>query len=115
MDNGGRKKTWSELKQVVVELRRQLSSLSTIVPSSVQFRNLKDGRTRIFFLSTPANGWETTLLYTDIIPDEPKVTQLYGSYYLSTFTSFCYVNNLLLLKIMEIICPTSWYAVGFSS
>lgn len=113
MDNGGRKKTWSELKQVVVELRRQLSSLSTIVPSSVQFRNLKDGRTRIFFLSTPANGWETTLLYTDIIPDEPKVTQLNGKNYLSTFTSFCYVNRLL-LKRMEIVCPTSWNTVGFS-
>lgn len=73
MENGARKKTWSELKQVVFELRRQLSALSTIIPSSVEFRNLKDGRTRIFFLSTPANGWENTLLYTDVFLDEPKV------------------------------------------
>ncbi|KAG8256010.1 dipeptidylpeptidase [Homalodisca vitripennis] len=72
MENGGRKKTWSELKQVVFELRRQLSTLSTIVPSSVEFRNLKDGRTRIFFLSSPGNGWETTLLYTDIVLEEQK-------------------------------------------
>ncbi|XP_054260848.1 dipeptidyl peptidase 9 [Macrosteles quadrilineatus] len=76
MENGGHKKSWSELKQVVLELRRQLSSLSTIIPSSVEFRTLKDGRTRIFFLSTPANGWETTLLYTDIVPDEPKSGRL---------------------------------------
>lgn len=62
----GKKKSWSELKQVVCDLRRKLSSLSTMVPSSISFRRLSDGRIRIFFLSTPLNGWETTLLYADI-------------------------------------------------
>ncbi|KAL1461759.1 hypothetical protein WDU94_013631, partial [Cyamophila willieti] len=62
----GRKKTWAELREIVNELRRNLSSLSTMVPTSLSFRKLSDGRTRIFFLSTPANGWETTLLYADV-------------------------------------------------
>lgn len=62
----GGKLSWSELKGVVSDLRRQLSSLSTMVPSSVSFRTLQDGRTRIYFLSTPQNGWETTLIYADV-------------------------------------------------
>ncbi|PSN50155.1 Dipeptidyl peptidase 8 [Blattella germanica] len=61
------KRSWSELKNVVCELRRQLSGLSTMVPGSVSFRTLPDGRIRIYFLSTPANGWETTLLYADVM------------------------------------------------
>jgi hypothetical protein len=63
----GEKRTWSQLKNVVCDLRRQLSGLSTMVPGSVSFRTLPDGRTRIYFLSTPANGWETTLLYADVM------------------------------------------------
>ncbi|CAH1131561.1 unnamed protein product [Ceutorhynchus assimilis] len=61
-----KKLTWSELRAVVSELRRQLCSLSTMIPSSFTFRTLQDERTRIYFLSTPHNGWETTLLFTDI-------------------------------------------------
>ncbi|XP_030751892.1 dipeptidyl peptidase 9 [Sitophilus oryzae] len=61
-----RKLSWSELRTLVSELRRQLSGLSTMVPTSFTFRTLQDGRTRIYFLSTPQNGWETTLLFTDI-------------------------------------------------
>lgn len=60
------KLTWTELKAVVSDLRRQLSNLSTMMPSSISFRTLADGRTRIYFLSTPQNGWETTLLYADL-------------------------------------------------
>lgn len=63
-----RKKSWSELKGEVCELRRQLACLSVPVPTSVSFRTLRsDGRTRIYFLSTPSNGWEMTLLYVDLI------------------------------------------------
>lgn len=64
----GRKKTWSELKESVTELRKQLSRLSTMVPMNIQFRKLSDSRIRIYFLGTPPNGWETTLLCTDITP-----------------------------------------------
>lgn len=60
------KLSWHELKGVVSDLRRQLSSLSTMIPTAISFRTLQDGRTRIYFLSTPQNGWETTLLYTDV-------------------------------------------------
>lgn len=70
-----RKLTWSELKTVVSDLRRQLSSLSTMVPTSITFRTLPDGRTRIYFLSTPQNGWETTLLYADV-PNNNQPTSL---------------------------------------
>lgn len=70
-----RKLTWTELKAVVSDLRRQLSSLSTMVPSSISFRTLPDGRTRIYFLSTPQNGWEATLLYADV-PNSSQPTSL---------------------------------------
>lgn len=63
-----RKKTWSELKESVTELRKQLSRLSTMVPMNIHFRKLSDSRIRIYFLGTPPNGWETTLLCTDITP-----------------------------------------------
>lgn len=62
------KKTWSELKTVVSDFRRQLATLCTMIPMNINFRSLSDGRIRIYFLSTPPNGWETTLLYTDILP-----------------------------------------------
>lgn len=61
-----KKLTWPELRAVVSELRRQLSNLSTMIPTAFTFRTLQDGRTRIYFLSTPHNGWETTLLFADI-------------------------------------------------
>ncbi|XP_075146421.1 dipeptidyl peptidase 9 [Haematobia irritans] len=60
------RKTWSEIKATVNEIRKQMSNLSSMVPSNIQFRTLSDGRVRCYFLSTPPNAWETTLLYTDI-------------------------------------------------
>ncbi|XP_053986733.1 dipeptidyl peptidase 9 isoform X1 [Hylaeus volcanicus] len=61
------RKSWSELRSVVSDLRRKLSGVSAgSVPGSITFRSLPDGRTRIYFLSSPSNGWETTLLYVDI-------------------------------------------------
>uniref|UniRef100_A0A1Q3F6C2 Putative dipeptidyl-peptidase n=1 Tax=Culex tarsalis TaxID=7177 RepID=A0A1Q3F6C2_CULTA len=64
---GGRKKSWSELKTIVNEMRRQMSSLSSMFPMNVNFRTLSDGRTRVYFLSPPpANGWDTVLFYADV-------------------------------------------------
>lgn len=60
------KKSWSEIKATVNDIRKQMSNLSSMVPTNIQFRTLSDGRVRCYFLSTPPNGWETTLLYTDI-------------------------------------------------
>lgn len=68
LEDLGRKKSWSELKETVTELRKQLSRLSTLVPMNIQFRKLSDSRIRIYFLGTPPNGWETTLLCSDITP-----------------------------------------------
>lgn len=76
MEDGGNcteRKSWSELKHTLCELRRQLSSISTVVPTSVSFRALSDGSTRIFFLGTLANGWETTLHFADIPGEETRV------------------------------------------
>ncbi|XP_044012842.1 dipeptidyl peptidase 9 isoform X3 [Aphidius gifuensis] len=62
-----KKKSWSELRGVVCEFRRRLSGVSDgSVPDAITFRSMPDGRTRIYFLGTPSNGWETTLLYVDI-------------------------------------------------
>lgn len=63
------KRTWSEIKESVNEIRKQLSRLSAMTPTNIEFRKLSDNRTRIYFLGTPPNGWETTLLCTDIKPD----------------------------------------------
>ncbi|XP_031832018.2 dipeptidyl peptidase 9 [Nomia melanderi] len=63
------RKTWSELRGVVSDLRRKLSGISAVsVPGSITFRSLPDGRTRIYFLGSLSNRWETTLLSVDIFP-----------------------------------------------
>uniref|UniRef100_A0A1B0AJ65 Dipeptidyl peptidase 9 n=1 Tax=Glossina pallidipes TaxID=7398 RepID=A0A1B0AJ65_GLOPL len=71
------KKSWSEIKETVNEIRKQLSGLSSMVPTNIQFRNLSDGRVRCYFLSTPPNAWETTLLYTDIGLEDRNETLIY--------------------------------------
>ncbi|XP_046397850.1 dipeptidyl peptidase 9 isoform X2 [Ischnura elegans] len=68
------RKSWLELKSVVCELRRQLSSLSSSVPGSLAFRTLNSNcsgarTTRVYFLATPPGFWESTLLYVDISPE----------------------------------------------
>lgn len=63
-----KKYTWTEVRQAVHDLRKELSSLSTMVPMAISFRRLSSGKTRVYFLRTPQNGWEITLLYTDITP-----------------------------------------------
>ncbi|XP_017469949.1 PREDICTED: dipeptidyl peptidase 9 [Rhagoletis zephyria] len=60
------KKTWSEIKAIVNDMRKHLINLSSMMPSNIQFRTLSDGRVRCYFLSTPPNAWEPTLLYADI-------------------------------------------------
>ncbi|XP_014248526.1 dipeptidyl peptidase 9 isoform X1 [Cimex lectularius] len=59
-------KSWKDLKSKLCELRRQLSAISAIVPTAVDFRTLDDGTIRIFFLGTLTNGWETTLHFADV-------------------------------------------------
>ncbi|XP_053659777.1 dipeptidyl peptidase 9 [Anopheles marshallii] len=63
-----RKKSWSELKSIVNESRRQMATtMAASFPMSVNFRTLSDGRTRVYFLSPPpANGWDTILFYVDV-------------------------------------------------
>ncbi|XP_059490227.1 dipeptidyl peptidase 9-like [Neocloeon triangulifer] len=60
--------SWSEIFSEVCELRRQLSSLASMLPSSLAFRNIPStGKTRIYFLGAPpSTAWESTLLATDI-------------------------------------------------
>jgi hypothetical protein len=63
-----RPQTWSQLYAEVSELRRQLSSLASMLPSSLAFRNIPGtGRTRIYFLGAPpSTAWESTLLAADV-------------------------------------------------
>ncbi|XP_058055643.1 dipeptidyl peptidase 9 [Anopheles bellator] len=62
-----RKKSWSELKSIVSETRRQMAiTMAASFPMCVNFRTLSDGRTRVYFLSAPVNGWDTMLFYTDV-------------------------------------------------
>lgn len=68
--NPNKKKSRSELKCIVSESRRQImTSMSSMVPANVNFRRLADGRVRIYFLGTPPNGYEHTLLYVDVNPN----------------------------------------------
>lgn len=59
--NFSSKKSWEELKTAVSETRKKFSSLSSAVPSNICFRELADGRLRIYFLCSQSN-----LLYVDI-------------------------------------------------
>lgn len=65
-----KKYSWAEVRQAVHDLRKELSSLSTMVPMAISFRKLSNGKMRIYFLRTPQNGWEITLLYTDVTPSQ---------------------------------------------
>ncbi|XP_075989092.1 dipeptidyl peptidase 9 isoform X1 [Anticarsia gemmatalis] len=62
--------SWAEVRQAVHDLRKELSCLSTMVPLAISFRKLGNGKTRIYFLRNPQNGWEITLLYTDVTPSQ---------------------------------------------
>jgi hypothetical protein len=64
--NFSNKKSWSELKDAVNEIRKKFSSLSYSIPTNIQFRELADGRLRIYFLC-PQSKYDT-LLYVDITP-----------------------------------------------
>lgn len=60
--NFSSKKSWEELKTAVSEIRKRFSSLSSAtVPSNICFRELADGRMRIYFLCSQSN-----LVYVDI-------------------------------------------------
>lgn len=62
------KKTWEELKTAVSDIRKKFSSLSCSIPSNICFRELADGRLRIYFLC--AQSKYDTLLYVDVNPKE---------------------------------------------
>lgn len=59
-------KNWTEVRQSVRELRRQIYCLSSRVPASFSFRQLSPSLIRIYFLCSPSNGRETTLFYCDV-------------------------------------------------
>uniref|UniRef100_A0A0C4FEI9 LD33755p n=1 Tax=Drosophila melanogaster TaxID=7227 RepID=A0A0C4FEI9_DROME len=69
-------KSWAENKQVVQEIRKKMCNLSSMVPTNVQFRHLSDGRARCYFLGTPPQSWETTLLFADINLTQSEEQQL---------------------------------------
>lgn len=72
-----KKYSWAEVRQAVHDLRKELCSLSTMVPMAISFRKLSNGKMRIYFLRIPQHGWEVTLLYTDVTPsNQPSEARL---------------------------------------
>ncbi|EDW34620.1 GL22341 [Drosophila persimilis] len=69
-------KSWAENKIIVQEMRKKLSTLSSMVPTNVQFRHLSDGRARCYFVGSPPQNWETTLLFADINMQQQDEQQL---------------------------------------
>ncbi|BFF88851.1 dipeptidyl peptidase 9 [Drosophila madeirensis] len=69
-------KSWAENKIIVQEMRKKLSPLSSMVPTNVQFRHLSDGRARCYFVGSPPQNWETTLLFADINMQQQEEQQL---------------------------------------
>ncbi|GIY71716.1 dipeptidyl peptidase 9 [Caerostris darwini] len=74
----GKKKSWSELKTQVRGVRRSLSNIPAKVPSFFEFKEIVIENEplkhfyRIYFLSTPACGRETSLLYIDVPINCPR-------------------------------------------
>lgn len=66
--NFSSKKSWEELKMAVNDIRKKFSSLSCAIPSNIHFRELADGRLRVYFLC--AQSKYDTLLYVDVNPNE---------------------------------------------
>lgn len=68
------KKSWEELKEAVNEIRKKFSTLACNPPSDIQFRELADGRIRIYFLNSQIKYH--SLLYVDVKPNETAETSL---------------------------------------
>ena len=60
-----RKKSWTELRQVVRDVRCQLYHTACKIPSNVVFA-VKEGGVRIYFLCSVATGREMTLHFIDV-------------------------------------------------
>jgi hypothetical protein len=60
------KKSWDELKEAVNDIRKKFSTLECNSPSNISFRELADGRVRIYFLNSQYKYH--SLLYVDVKP-----------------------------------------------
>lgn len=60
------KKSWEELKEAVNEIRKKFSTLACNPPSDIEFRELADGRVRIYFLNSQIKYH--SLLFVDVKP-----------------------------------------------
>ncbi|XP_053386978.1 dipeptidyl peptidase 9-like [Mercenaria mercenaria] len=67
--NKGGAKTWEEIKAVVKDTRKLVSSLASRVPSNFQFRTQDTPNgpiTRLYFLGIPPKQRESTLMYVNV-------------------------------------------------
>jgi len=67
LDKMNDKKTWTELKKLVKDSKKQIAALSARVPANVTFRKIDDNKIRIYFLSSQSNGRESTIFYADLL------------------------------------------------
>ena len=71
MEEGqSQKRTWLEIKKGVRTATTHFLRMSFKVPSSFTFEKLPGDKMRVYFLASPALGRETTLLYTDVGPQQ---------------------------------------------
>lgn len=61
-----RKCSWNELKCLANDLRRELGTISSLVPMQISFRSLNAENTRIYFLVNTPDSWGVPLLYVDL-------------------------------------------------
>lgn len=87
-----RKKTWSELKESVTELRKQLSRLSTMVPTNIQFRKLSDSRIRIYFLGM---SYDKFLKFSENLHHFHAIFDAFLDFILNRYTAKCLGSNTL--------------------
>lgn len=81
-------------------------ALSSVIPANINFRTLSDGRIRIYFLSTPPNGWETTLLYVDIAQTDDITPKRCSTYQHCLVRCVPYKNISYLQTALELAAGT---------
>lgn len=61
-----KKCSWTELKTIVSDLRREIATISSLQPMQISFRRMSNGRVRIYYLVNSPDCWGIPLLYVNV-------------------------------------------------
>lgn len=61
-----RKCSWIELKTIVSDLRREIATISSLLPMQISFRRLSSGKVRIYYLVNSPDCWGIPLMYVNV-------------------------------------------------